>query len=58
MAIAVFYGIIIELLQEGITLTRKADFYDVVANTTGVFCAVLLNKYVIESISSKIIKKN
>ena len=56
--IAVSYGIVIEVLQSSFTLTRKADLYDVIANTIGVICAVLLNKYIFKSISSNISKKN
>ena len=52
------YGIVIEILQNEFTLTRKADFYDVIANITGIISAVLLNKYLFKSISSNIIKKN
>ena len=58
IVLAVSYGIVIEVLQNEFTLTRKADFYDVIANTIGVICAVLLNKYLFESIFSNIIKKN
>lgn len=37
--IAIFYGIVIEILQQKVTATRKADLYDVVANTFGAFTA-------------------
>lgn len=56
MLIAVFYGIIIEVLQENITLTREGDFYDVIANTFGATCAVLLNKYLFKSIFPNVLK--
>lgn len=56
--IAISYGIVIEILQNEFTLTRKADFYDVIANTTGIISAVLLNKYLFKSIFSNINKKN
>ena len=43
----VIYGIILEVLQGGITNYRTGDFYDVVANTIGVLIAVLLiNKFI------------
>lgn len=51
IAIAVCYGIIIEVLQGVLTETRKPDFNDVLANSTGVVVAVLLNKYVYKRIS-------
>ena len=40
----VFYGIVLELLQGGITNYRTRDFFDVVANTIGILLAVLLIK--------------
>lgn len=49
--ITISYGIVIEVLQGVFTETRKADFYDVLANSTGVIVAVLLNVYVINRIS-------
>lgn len=36
----------------GFTTTRKGDLYDVLANSIGVFCAAMLNKMLIESIST------
>ena len=43
----IIYGIILEVLQGGITNYRTGDFYDVVANTIGVLIAVLLiNKFI------------
>ena len=43
----VIYGIILEVLQGGITNYRTGDFYDVIANTIGVLLAVLLiNKFI------------
>lgn len=56
--LAISYGIVIEILQNEFTLTRKADFYDVIANTTGIITVVVLNKYLFKSISSNIIEKN
>jgi VanZ family protein len=58
IGLAVSYGIIIEVLQNMFTLTRKAELFDVFANTTGVISAVLLNKYIFKCISSNIIKKD
>lgn len=36
------YGILIEFLQETFTVTRHADIFDVMANTTGAMVALLL----------------
>lgn len=36
------FGILIEFLQEVLTTTRAADFFDVVANATGAIVAVLV----------------
>ena len=52
IALCLFYGIIIEVLQENFTSSRKGDFYDVLANSTGIICAVMLNKYIVKRISS------
>lgn len=56
MLLAITYGIVIEVLQEKFTLTRKADFNDVIANIIGVISAVILNKYVFKDIYTKIFK--
>jgi len=46
---SVFFGISIEILQDLCTTNRKADIFDVVANTSGAILAViaiiLLHKY-------------
>ena len=39
LLIAVVYGIIIEILQYVLTENRTADFYDVLANSSGAFLA-------------------
>jgi VanZ family protein len=36
------YGILMEILQTTLTVTRVADFYDVVFNLTGVLTSLLL----------------
>ena len=36
------YGILIEILQETLTKTRRADIFDVVANFSGALVALLL----------------
>ena len=36
------FGIIIELLQGGLTQTRTLDKYDIVANLIGIFCTVIV----------------
>lgn len=38
------YGIIIEVLQSAITVTRSAEFLDFVANTIGVFVGLFVAK--------------
>ena len=46
---SIFFGIVIEILQELVTTTRSADVLDVVANTFGammaVFSAMICDKY-------------
>ena len=38
----IFYGIVLEVLQGGLTKYRTADFFDVIANTVGIVIAMLL----------------
>jgi VanZ family protein len=52
IALSFFYGIIIELIQKYFTLTRNGDFYDAIANLSGIIFAVLLNYFIIEKFSS------
>lgn len=40
--ISVVFGIVIEVLQETITVYRAMDIYDVIANTSGVLLTVLV----------------
>jgi VanZ family protein len=40
--IPLFYGILMEILQSTITLTRTGSFYDALANTTGILVSILL----------------
>ena len=40
--IPVIFGSLIELLQSGLTTTRKADMLDIVSNSAGVICAIML----------------
>ncbi|ADY29702.1 VanZ family protein [Cellulophaga lytica] len=42
--ILIVYGIIIEILQHTITVTRSAEFLDFVANTIGVFVGLFVAK--------------
>ncbi|HBK82184.1 MAG TPA: antibiotic resistance protein VanZ, partial [Flavobacterium sp.] len=35
----------IEIFQELFTNTRKADFFDIMANTFGIIIAIVLDKY-------------
>lgn len=53
MGLIVFYGIIIEVLQDKFTVSREADIYDVLANSLGVFSAYLGFNF----IKRKILKK-
>jgi VanZ family protein len=36
------YGILMEFLQFALTITRSASLYDIAANSTGIFVALLL----------------
>jgi len=38
----IIYGIVLEILQGTLTTYRTADFYDFIANTTGVLLAVFV----------------
>lgn len=40
--ISIFYGIVIEILQQAFTTTRHADIMDVLANITGAILALIL----------------
>lgn len=40
--VAMSYGLIIEVLQEILTNTRQADFYDFLANTMGAFVGLIV----------------
>jgi VanZ family protein len=44
LIVSLFYGIIIEVLQELFTDSRSADVYDVVANLTGSIIGILFFK--------------
>lgn len=46
-SIPVIYGIIIEFLQSVVSSTRISDFYDAVANFTGVVIALILIKFIV-----------
>ena len=43
--VAMSYGLIIEVLQEILTNTRQADFYDFLASTTGAFVGLIVLLY-------------
>lgn len=43
--VAMSYGLIIEVLQEILTNTRQADFYDFLANTMGAFVGLIVLLY-------------
>ena len=42
LAISLLYGIIVEILQPYLTISRTADLYDIVANFCGALVGVLL----------------
>lgn len=44
----IFYGIILELLQGGLTSYRTGDIYDALANTVGVIAGLVLFKGIIK----------
>jgi len=44
IAALIFYGIILEALQGGITNYRTADFFDVIANIVGIIIAAAIFK--------------
>ena len=47
IALLILYGIILEVLQGGITDYRTGDFYDVIANIIGVLLAtVVINRFI------------
>ncbi|MFT5761378.1 MAG: VanZ family protein [Polaribacter sp.] len=48
----VFYGILIEVLQTTLTAYRTASFFDVVANTIGVFMALLIFNSIYKKINT------
>ncbi len=48
----VFYGIVIEVLQTTLTTYRTASFLDVVANTAGVFMALIVFKSIYKKINA------
>jgi len=44
----IFYGIILEGLQSGLTTYRTGDIYDAMANTAGVIVALILFRKIIK----------
>lgn len=46
IALSIFFGIVIEILQEFCTTTRTADVYDVLANLTGAILAIIVVSFV------------
>ena len=53
---AIFYGIIIEILQDTITVSRTADFFDVIANSLGALIAFFTFPYFVKVFYSTKIK--
>ena len=43
--LAASYGLFIEYLQQELTTSRQAEFYDILANLTGTLVAVLFLRY-------------
>ena len=56
LLIAVVYGIIIEILQDTITVSRTADFFDVIANSLGALIAFFMLPYFVRLFYSTKIK--
>lgn len=56
LLVAVFYGIIIEVLQHAVTINRTADFYDVLANSLGALLAFFVFPFLIKDFSRTEIK--
>ena len=52
VVISIFYGLLIEFLQETCTTTRHADIFDVLANITGATTALLVFVFIKKSKSS------
>ena len=48
----IFYGIILEVLQGGITDYRTSDIYDVVANVIGIVLGAMLIKTIVKWLKS------
>lgn len=53
VVVSLFYGILIEFLQETLTTTRHADIYDVLANLTGAVIALLVFVFIKKTKSSQ-----
>ncbi|MNT80474.1 VanZ like family protein [compost metagenome] len=45
LLVSVFYGLVIELIQEFFTMNRKAEVSDVVANVSGALLAFFIIYY-------------
>lgn len=54
--IPLFFGILIEIMQYSLTSTRSANFYDGVADFTGILVAVMIF-YFIKPLKKEIFKK-
>lgn len=52
IALSLIYGIIIEIFQTYFTSTRSGDLFDVIANFTGIICAIILSYFIFEKNSS------
>lgn len=50
---SVLYGILIEIAQELFTTTRKADIFDVLANTSGALNAILMIYFIKKIVPKK-----
>ncbi len=51
--ISVIYGIGIEIAQQKFTTTRKADFFDILANLTGAVFGILFSNYFKKELKKK-----
>ena len=50
ITVCIVYGIIIEVLQHTLTAYRTGDFYDVLANTTGILLGMIVFNQILKKI--------
>jgi VanZ family protein len=50
--ISLFFGVFIEWAQQTFTVSRKADFFDICANASGAFVAILISNCILKKTKS------